>query len=146
MKKYSFRPCQIEDFNFLFRLKEQNFKWYVDKIWGWKEDDQKERLREDLEQHLNHKMIIVYEDRDIGVLAKHMTETGEMFINEISLLKEYQHQGIGTDILKQLLEENQKKGIRTILQVFKENPAKHLYEKLGFTIYGETKTHYQMER
>ena len=31
------------------------------------------------------------------------------------------------------------------LQVFKSNPAKYLYERLGFTVYGETETHYQME-
>jgi len=43
------------------------------------------------------------------------------------------------------LKENKQKGIRTILQVFKDNPAKSLYEKLGFKVYGETETHYQME-
>ena len=41
--------------------------------------------------------------------------------------------------------ENHKKGIRTILQVFKDNSAKHLYERLGFKVYGENETHYQME-
>ena len=43
------------------------------------------------------------------------------------------------------LKENHEKGIRTILQVFKDNPAKKLYEQLGFKVYGETETHYQME-
>ena len=81
----------------------------------------------------------------IGVYAVHTTENGDLFINEISILKDYQNQGIGSNILKQQLAENHKKGIRTILQVFKDNPAKHLYEKLGFKIYGENETHYQME-
>ena len=44
------------------------------------------------------------------------------------------------------LKKNHSKGIRTILQVFKDNPAKSLYEKLGFKVYGETETHYQMEK
>lgn len=68
-----------------------------------------------------------------------------MFINEISILKKYQNKGIGREILEKQLKENHQKKIRTILQVFKENPAKSLYEQLGFKIYGETQTHYKME-
>ena len=58
-----------------------------------------------------------------------------MFINEISILKKYQNKGIGRKILEEQLKENQKSGIRTILQVFKDNPAKKLYEQLGFKVY-----------
>ena len=111
--EYSFRSCTLEDFDFLFNLKKENFKWYVDKMWGWKDEEQKERLKQDL--------------------------------NEISILRKYQNRGIGRKILEQQLKENQKNEIRTILQVFKDNPAKKLYERLGFKVYGETETHYQME-
>ena len=143
--KYSFRNCTLDDFDFLFELKKQNFKWYVDKIWGWKNDEQKERLKQDLKEHLAHKRIILIDNKEVGVYAVHTTENGELFINEISILKEYQNKGIGRKILEEQLKENKQKGIRTILQVFKDNPAKSLYEKLGFKVYGETETHYQME-
>ena len=143
--EYSFRNCTLEDFDFLFNLKKENFKWYVDKIWGWKDDDQKERLKQDLKEHLNHKRIILVDDKPIGIYAVHTTQDGDLFINEISILKEYQNKGIGKKILEEQLKENHEKGIRTILQVFKDNPAKKLYEQLGFKIYGETETHYQME-
>ena len=143
--KYSFRNCTSEDFDFLFELKKENFKWYVDKIWGWKDDDQKERLQQDLKEHLPHKRIIMVDNKPIGVYAIHMTNDGDLFINEISILAEYQNKGIGRKILEEQLKENHKKGIRTILQVFKDNPAKKLYEQLGFKVYGETETHYQME-
>lgn len=143
--EYSFRNCTLDDFDFLFELKKQNFKWYVDKIWGWKDNEQKERLKQDLEEHLQHKRIILVDNKGVGVYAVHITEDGKFFINEISILKEYQNKGIGRKILEEQLKENQSKGIRTILQVFKDNPAKNLYEKLGFKVYGETETHYQME-
>ena len=68
-----------------------------------------------------------------------------MFINEISILKEYQNEGLGRRILEEKLNYNRKNKIRTILQVFKENRAKELYEKLGFKVYEETQTHYKME-
>lgn len=143
--EYSFRNCTVNDFDFLFELKKQNFKWYVDKIWGWKDDEQKERLKQDLEEHLAHKRIILIDNKPVGIYVVHITENGDLFINEISILREYQNKGIGRKILEEQLKENQSKGIRTILQVFKDNPAKSLYEKLGFKVYGETETHYQME-
>lgn len=143
--EYTFRDCTLEDFDFLFDLKKQNFKWYVDKIWGWIDDEQKKRLEDDLKNHLSHKKIIIIEGKKAGVYASHITENGDFFINEISLLKEYQRKGIGKRILEKQLKQNREKKIRTILQVFKDNPAKKLYEKLGFKIYGETQTHYLME-
>ena len=143
--KYSFRECTLEDFDFLFNLKKQNFKCYVDKIWGWNDEDQKQRLKQDLKEHLQHKRIILLQNKEAGIYAIHTTENGDLFINEISILKDYQNKGIGRKILEEQLKENHKKGIRTILQVFKDNPAKRLYEELGFKVYGETETHYQME-
>lgn len=143
--EYSFRNCTLDDFDFLFELKKENFKWYVDKIWGWNDDDQKQRLKQDLEEHLAHKRIILVDSKKVGVYAVHTTENGDLFINEISILKEYQNKGIGRKILEEQLKENRQRRIRTILQVFKDNPAKSLYEKLGFKVYGETETHYQME-
>ena len=122
--EYSFRNCTLEDFDFLFNLKKENFKWYVDKMWGWKDEEQKERLKQDLNEHLLHKRIIVINNELAGVYAVHITENGDLFINEISILRKYQNRGIGRKILEQQLKENQKNGIRTILQVFKDNPAK----------------------
>lgn len=143
--EYSFRNCKLDDFDFLFELKKQNFKWYVDKIWGWNDEEQKQRLKQDLEEHLEHKRIILINNEVAGIYVVHTTENGDLFINEISILKKYQHKGIGRKILEQQLEENHKSNVRTILQVFKDNPAKNLYERLGFKVYGETETHYQME-
>ena len=35
-------------------------------------------------------------------------------------------------------------GLPTRLQVLRVNPARHLYERLGFAVVGETPTHYLM--
>lgn len=141
-----FRKCTLDDFEFLFKLKKENFKKYVDNIWGWDDDEQIKRMRIDLEEHLKHKRIIIYNNTEIGVFAYHITDEGDCFINEINLLKEYQNLGIGTYILENKLKENSEKNIRTILQVFKENPAMNLYKRLGFKVFEETETHYRMEK
>lgn len=143
--QYTFRPCVLEDFDFLFILKKDNFRRYIEEIWGWNEEEQKNRLREDLKIHLQHKKIILLDDKPIGIYVTHFTEDGDLYINEISILKEYQNKGIATKIISKQIKENKNKEIRTILQVFKNNPAKKLYERLGFRVYNETETHYQME-
>ena len=63
--EYKFRDCRLDDFEFLFFLKKDNFKWYVDPIWGWRDDEQKERLKKDLENHLQDKKIILVEDKPV---------------------------------------------------------------------------------
>lgn len=141
---YSLRKCTLDDFDFLYELKKQNFKKYVDNIWGWNDSDQIKRMRIDLDEHLSHKRIIILDGRQIGVLATHITDNGDLFINEINLLKEYQGKGIGTKLLSDILYNNLDR--RIILQVFKDNPAINLYKRLGFKIYNETETHYQMEK
>ena len=84
--------------------------------------------------------------RQAGEGGDRKAEKGDMFISEINILKEYQGMGIGTEILTKQLDENKVNGIRTILRVFKDNPAKKLYERLGFSVYDEIETHYLMEK
>lgn len=90
-----------------------------------------------LKNYLGEYNIIVINNKDIGIFAVDESYKGESYISEISLNKEYQNKGIGTDILNNLLIKNKQKGLKTKLKVFKNNPAKKLYERLGFSVYGE---------
>lgn len=143
--EYSFRNCTLEDYDLLFRLKEENFKSYIEECWGWDTEDQHRRLKEDLELNINHKKIIVVNDISVGVYSVGIID-GDFFIEEINILKEYQNNKIGSRILKEQLAENALNGIVTKLRVFKKNPAKNLYERLGFRIFKEIETHYHMEK
>lgn len=143
--EYSFRDCTLEDYDLLFRLKEENFKSYIEECWGWDTEDQHRRLKEDLELNINHKKIIVVNDISVGVYSVGIID-GDFFIEEINILKEYQNNKIGSRILNEQLAENASNGIVTKLRVFKKNPAKKLYERLGFRIFKEIETHYYMEK
>ena len=125
--KYTFRNCTLEDFDFLFKLKKENFKWYVDKIWGWKDDDQKERLKQDLKEHLNHKRIILVDDKPVGIYAVHTTQDGDLFINEISILKEYQNKGLEAKVLNKI-----KDNISTVKISSKDSKSRKFYQEHGF--------------
>lgn len=143
--EYTFRDCLFDDYDLLFRLKEENFKKYIEECWGWDLEDQHRRLKEDLELNISRKKIIMVNGNSVGVYATGYLD-GDFFIEEINILKEYQNYKIGSRILTNQLEENASKGIVTKLRVFKNNPAKNLYERLGFKVYKEIETHYYMEK
>jgi len=56
----------------------------------------------------------------------------------ISLYKPYRGQGIGTALMRRMLDELRDAGyVRASLSVQKANPALRLYERLGFRIIGD---------
>lgn len=67
--KYNFKNCTLEDEEFLFELKKQNFKIYVEEIWGGDDKDQKKRLEDDLKEHLSHKKIIMINDKKVRCIC-----------------------------------------------------------------------------
>jgi GNAT superfamily N-acetyltransferase len=70
----------------------------------------------------------------------------EMRIIDISLLPEYREKGIGTCILKDIIKESEAAGLPVSLHIEPANPARRLYEKLGFIVTGEVGGRYFMER
>ena len=56
----------------------------------------------------------------------------------ISLFKEYRGYGIGTELMKRMIEELRTQGFKKAsLSVQKTNYAVHLYNKVGFEVYCE---------
>ncbi len=70
----------------------------------------------------------------------------EVGLMDISLLTQYRNQGIGTVFIRQVMAEAVEKGLPMRLYVSKINEkAFRLYERLGFTVIGETGLHFWME-
>lgn len=61
-----------------------------------------------------------------------------------AIMPEYQNKGIVSGIFKEIIDKNE--GKRIYLKTYKENPARHLYERFGFNKYEETSTHRLMEK
>jgi ribosomal protein S18 acetylase RimI-like enzyme len=55
-------------------------------------------------------------------------------LEQIYLFPEYQRLGIGTALLKQLMEESDRTDVPVRLRVIAVNPAKRFYEGLGFVV------------
>ncbi|MCA1622443.1 MAG: GNAT family N-acetyltransferase [Acidobacteria bacterium] len=139
----SFRKIEREDFEFLWRLHNAALKDYVMRVWGWDEERQRQLFRESFET--KRAKIIVFEGKDAGFLDAAERETETVLIS-IRLLPEFQNKGIGTKIIQEILEKSHAKNKLVRLQVLKINPAKKLYNRLGFKIFGETETHFLMRK
>jgi len=142
--EYSFRQCENTDIDFIYTLKERCFKWYVEKIYGWNKDVQMEYTRKEMAERLEHMNIIQTDGKDIGLFTFFYDKNGDACIGMFAILPEYQGKGLGTKILNETLDRNI--GVRVYLKTYKENPARFLYQKVGFVKYGETETHWLMEK
>ncbi len=130
------RQIETSDFDFLWQLHNAALKDYVAQTWGWDENRQRENFIKTFNP--SEGKIIVVEGKDAGYLWVIEKEL-EVLLASIRLLPELQNHGIGSKIIRDLLE-NSEKPIR--LQVLKVNPARRLYERMGFKICGETATHF----
>lgn len=63
----------------------------------------------------------------------------------VFLLPRAQGRGIGSMLIRQVCEAAHRRGLPVVLTILKVNPARRLYERLGFTVVGETATHLRME-
>lgn len=82
--------------------------------------------------------VLILDGNPIGLLkvrrSKHEWEIVQMQIS-VNL----QGKGIGRFLLQQVISEATAVGVALILSVLKNNPAKQLYERLGFEVVGENK-------
>ena len=65
---------------------------------------------------------------------------------DIALLPEHRNAGIGTNLIKDLLEEADRAGRPVLLHVETFNPAMGLYKRLGFVKSGEISFYHEMTR
>lgn len=70
----------------------------------------------------------------------------EIRIIDIALLPSFRRQGIGATLLQQLLDEGDQAGQRISIHVEISNPARRLYEKLGFSKAEDLGLYWRMER
>ena len=146
-KIYKFKGFEPREFNYLYEIKKDCFKWYVEKIYGeWNDGVQIQFFKDEIGKHLENVKVITYNGEAIGLFINYINENNNRFIELFFIDKKHQGKGIGTDILEKQLEQDKKDKIDTLLQVFKENPARFLYQRVGFQIYEETETHYKMIR
>ena len=90
---------------------------------------------------LNNYSNIVVDNKIVGCLLLTPKDDG-ILLDEIYLEEEYRNKGIGTNIIKEVINNND----IIYLWLYKENvQAISLYKKLGFNVIEETESRYYMK-
>lgn len=82
-------------------------------------------------------------ERDIGILRVEERD-GMLFLANLQILPELQRRGLGAAAVRMFLADADRRGLGAWLQVLRVNPARRLYERLGFRVFRETETHFLM--
>jgi GNAT superfamily N-acetyltransferase len=137
------RPATEADSDLCFQIKKKAFGDYIKEIWGWDEGMQR-RLHEKDFEHSRFR-IIQLEDQDIGLLSVR-TEGDSLWISQIYILPLHQNHGYGTRMIHEVIHDADQQQKTVKLQVLKINPARKLYDRLGFIVTGTNGPHHVMER
>jgi ribosomal protein S18 acetylase RimI-like enzyme len=144
MLNVTLRMATEQDSEFVFLVKKASLGEYIEQTWGWDEGFQRQFHENDYEP--SQTQIIVASGHDVGWLVVAETDT-EFQLQEIYLKPDHQRRGIGTHLIRLLLEKADRQVKPVKLQVLKVNVrARQLYERLRFETVGETDTHYVMSR
>lgn len=143
-KKYTLRECKYSDIDFIVELKKLGLKWYIEKIYGWGDEVQREKTIKELEENINNMKIIVIDGIDVG-LTTFIRDEIVYCIGLTLIHPKYQNKKIATTILSSYIQMAKQDRKRIIIKTYKENPAKRLYERLGFKIYKTDDTHVHLE-
>ena len=128
---------------FSYQVKKAAEGEYITPMFGWDEDVQRDFHARDWQQRKPH--IITHDGKLIGTVAtiesEDCIEIGQFFI-----LPAYQNKGIGTHLLKNILNKADQLGKNVTLRFLKNNPVKSLYVRNGFRIVDTSEIFYYMER
>ncbi len=146
------RPAAPADRDFLFRLYASTREEELALVpWppGMKETflrQQFEARTRDYESRSNagENVIVLRDGHPVGQLWVERSH-GELRVLDVALMPEHRRTGLGTSLLTDLLNEAREHKVPVRLHVLADNPARRLYERLGFNAVGPGGVYQEME-
>lgn len=137
---HTFRPAEAADYQWLWELKRATMRPYVELTWGhWDNAAQEEFFRRNFSSE-TVQVILVNGER-AGLLNTER-EQSEVFLANLQIHPGFQNRGLGSAVLRTVLDSATALRLPVRLQVLRVNQgAVRLYSRFGFKIYDETPTH-----
>lgn len=143
MSELTLRQANPDDSEFAYCAKRAAFREYVEKVWGWDE----ERQRQLHQQRFGAQdfRVINLDGTDVGIMAV-VVASDCVQVNQLFILPERQCMGIGRRCMSLIIEEARQLGLPVRLRVLKVNSrALAFYQRLGFVCTGESDSHDLLE-
>jgi ribosomal protein S18 acetylase RimI-like enzyme len=134
------RDASAADESFLLRLRKLAMTEHLQKA-GVPIDDEThfQRIRSNFEDA----KVVRAGEEDVGLLKLSRTDA-EWHLHQLQIIPDYQGLGIGNAVLRRVLAEAGHANVAVSLSVMHDNPARRLYERLGFAYVGETTSDLKM--
>lgn len=130
--------CDIE---FLQNLRSVTMDGYYQKL--GLPCDESTNLKQ-IKHHFDAANILYIYDKPIGLL-KYYQDKKAIHILQMQILPEYQGKKIEESLLKELQDETKFSSKNIDASVLKSNPAKDLYEELGFSVVSQNDNEFVMQ-
>lgn len=140
-----FRPCTEADRDWAYALKSEAYRQVVERQFGpWNEEFQRDLFAARWRPEISR--VILLDGTSIGLIALEDRDA-ELWLDELQIVRAWRGRGLGSVVLRDILQQAKAAQKPLRLQVLKLNDrAETLYRRLGFTATGESETHYTMER
>jgi GNAT superfamily N-acetyltransferase len=130
MTPFGLRPATPADNELCYQIHRAAMRAYIEAIWGWDEAVQRDFHNRRFDPA--HTQIVTVDGHDAGVLIVDHRPT-ETYLGRIALHPDYQGRGIGSHLIKRILQEAATSHQPLTLDVLTVNPrAYRLYQHLGF--------------
>ena len=106
MRDIVLEPYNDKYYDFVYEVKKNAYKGYVENCWGeWDEEKQREYFKDFIKTYEKHSYIIQFNGQNIGFFNDCEIKNNCYEIGNICIIPQFQGQGIGSQILKTKLEE-----------------------------------------
>ena len=126
--KLELKKVNDSDLDFLIELRNLTMIDQLEKA-GFKLSEQENLLR--VKSYFENAYIILQSDNKAGMI-KYIETDYCLEIIQFQILPTYQRKGIGKAVINRLCADVRLSGKKIKLKVLKTNPAKDLYEQIGF--------------
>lgn len=135
----SFRPITDADADFLLRLYASTREQEMALV-PWSEEEKAAFLAMQFHAQKQH-YEKVFDTAEFLVIMRDGVDIGRLYIDrgpkeiqllDIAFVPECRGQGMGTILMREILEEGRKANLPVTIYVEHFNPARHLYDRLGF--------------
>ncbi|QWU13576.1 N-acetylglutamate synthase, GNAT family [Paenibacillus sophorae] len=134
MKQITLRQSQNSDVETIANLRVIVLRNDLSRLGRFDEEKVRQRFRNTFDP--DHTWIIEIDSSFVGCIALKPAVDGYL-LEHFYIHPNYQGKGIGSQVLKNLLEQNHVKGKSVVLNVLQGSSARHLYERFGFKVESE---------
>jgi len=132
----------LQDFDYLYNLCESTMGEYTLAVWGvWDVQATTTFLQSALVA--NEFCSVLNQGQRVGAISV-LEQAHHHQLDQLYIEPERQNAGIGSAVVRRVLDQARSVGKPVKLRVLAPNPAKQLYERLGFSVTESTQERYYM--